>query len=681
MSTDALVSVASISPDDHETLAHLPLEAFRAVRERYESLRDSTPASARLAVAALYADLARFNTLYMIARGGSGHIGSSFSSLDIVSWVFLNEVRAAAGDRGFYSADHTPRTPALYFSSKGHDAPGLYAALLGLELLDWEKLHELRRLGGLPGHPDIKTPWMEANTGSLGMGVSKAKGIAFANRLAGHDRQRLYVMTGDGELQEGQFWESLVSTVNGGYGEITVIVDHNKFQSDTFVQRVSDLGDLEAKLRAYGWLVARCDGHDLPALEAAVRSVQTDPARPGIVIADTIKGRGVSFMEPRNLSGDALRLYPFHSGAPAPEKYTAAMAELGARIASTWAELNLPAEVLGLVTYPRPPRPNLDGTQKLVGAYSRAIVAQAAKRPNLIALDADLALDTGLIEFEKQFPERFVECGIAEMDMVSQAGAMARKGLLPIVHSFACFLSTRPNEQIFNNATERSQVIYAGSLAGLVPGGPGHSHQCVRDISSLGGIPGMIMLEPSCETEVPLVLAWCLEEHKLASYIRLVSIPCRIPYSLPEEYTLQQGRGVQLLGPADAAGGITIIGYGPVLLPEAWHAAEKITAATGLPVRLFNLPWLNVVDPDWLGGAVAGANLVVTLDNHLLKGGQGEMIAATLAGQAGKLGVFPSLLHLGLTETPRCGLNPEVLKAHGLDADSIAAAVSKVLTA
>ena len=678
MSTDALASVAQISADDIETLAHLPVEAFRTVRQRYESLRDSGSPE-RLAVAALYADLARFNTLYMIARAGSGHIGSSFSSLDIVSWVFLNEVKAGVGDRGFYNADHSPLTPALYFSSKGHDAPGLYAALLGLELLDWEKIHELRRLGGLPGHPDIKTPWMEANTGSLGMGVSKAKGIAFANRLAGHAAQRLYVMTGDGELQEGQFWESLVGAANGGFGEITVIVDHNKFQSDTFVKRVSDLGDLEAKFRAYGWLVARCDGHDLPALEAAVRSVQSDPQRPGVVIADTIKGRGVSFMEPGNLSGEALRLYPYHSGAPAPEKYAAAIAELGARIAARWAELALPADVLGLVTYPRPPRPNLDGVQKLVAAYSRALVEEAAKRPNLIALDADLALDTGLIEFEKQFPERFVECGIAEMDMVSQAGAMARKGLLPIVHSFACFLSTRPNEQIFNNATERSQVIYAGSLAGLVPGGPGHSHQCVRDISSLGGIPGMVMLEPSCEAEVAPILAWCLDEHPAASYIRFVSIPCRIPYELPAGYTLQQGRGGQLRGPVEAAGSITIIGYGPVLLPEAWHAAERIEAATGQPVRLFNLPWLNTVDAAWLAGVVAGAKLVVTLDNHLLKGGQGEMLAAALAGRSRDLGSFPSLLSLGLTETPRCGLNPEVLKAHGLDAEGIAKAVSLVL--
>ena len=129
-------------------------------------------------------------------------------------------------------------------------------------------------------------------------------------------------------------------------------------------------------------------------------------------------------------------------------------------------------------------------------AYGEALIAAAEREPRLVALDADLRLDTGLVAFRERFPERFFECGIAEQDMVSQAGAMALAGLIPVCHSFACFLSTRPNEQIYNNATERSKVIYVGSLAGLVPGGPGHSHQSVRDISALGAVPGMALIEP-----------------------------------------------------------------------------------------------------------------------------------------------------------------------------------------
>src|SRR5262245_30130308 len=165
-----------------------------------------------------FAALARINALYMIAGAWSGHIGTSFSSLDIMSWLFLNELR---------DLDKGPGQCDIFFSSKGHDAPALYSVLIGLGLLPADRLHQLRRLDGLPGHPHVETPYIQANTGSLGMGISKAKGMALANRLTGN-RRRIFVMTGDGELQEGQFWESLASAVNLKLGEITVIIDHNK---------------------------------------------------------------------------------------------------------------------------------------------------------------------------------------------------------------------------------------------------------------------------------------------------------------------------------------------------------------------------------------------------------------------------------------------------------------------
>src|SRR5258706_11737638 len=234
-----------------------------------------------------FAALARINTLYMIAGAWSGHIGTSFSSIEIMSWLFLNEIR----DLGM-----GPDACDIFFSSKGHDAPALYSVLIGLGLLPADKLDQLRRLHGLPGHPHVETAYVQANTGSLGMGISKAKGMAIANRVAGAPR-RLFVLTGDGELQEGQFWESLGSAANMGLGEIVAIVDHNKIQSDTWVERVSGLGDVEAKLWAFGWHVSRCDGHDARALEQTFRSLDGVADRPKVIIADTVKGRGVSFME------------------------------------------------------------------------------------------------------------------------------------------------------------------------------------------------------------------------------------------------------------------------------------------------------------------------------------------------------------------------------------------------
>ncbi len=199
---------------------------FVPVTEFQRLLGADVPAAAR---AAAFAALARINTLYMIEGAWSGHIGTSFSSIEIMSWLFLNEIR---------DLDKGPAACDIFFSSKGHDAPALYSVLIGLGLLPPEKLHELRRLHGLPGHPHVETPYVQANTGSLGMGISKAKGMVLANRLAGTPR-RIFVLTGDGELQEGQFWESLGSAVNMGLGEIVAIIDHNKIQSDTWVEKVS----------------------------------------------------------------------------------------------------------------------------------------------------------------------------------------------------------------------------------------------------------------------------------------------------------------------------------------------------------------------------------------------------------------------------------------------------------
>lgn len=607
----------------------------------------------------IFADLCRLNALYMIARAGSGHIGSSFSSLDIVSWIQLNELNA--------SREGSP--PNLYFSSKGHDVPGLYAVLTGLGKLDLDLIHRLRRVDGLPGHPDTSTPGVPANTGSLGMGISKAKGMVIANRLRGID-QRIFVLTGDGELQEGQIWESLASAANFGMHELTVIVDHNKLQSDTFVSKVSDLGDLEGKLVSFGWHIERCDGHDLDAVAPVIARLTKVRDKPQVIIADTIKGRGVSFMEHTAMTPEQDR-YRFHSGAPDADSYARAVDELVAAIDRQLKAVN--AAPLSLEGAEAPDRPASARPQRLVDAYSRALIAQAQRDPHLVALDADLMLDTGLIPFRKAFPDRFFECGIAEQDMVSQAGGMALGGLLPVVHSFACFLSARPNEQIYNNATERTKIIYVGSLAGIVPGGPGHSHQAVRDIAALAAVPGLVMIEPATEQAVELAVDYCVQRISESSYIRLVSVPWEIPFELPSGYRFEEGRGVTLREGRDAV----IFAYGPVMLSQAWRAAEILAEQRGIRLKVVDLPWLNRIDQAWLWDSVSGCPHVFTLDNHYITGGQGEMIGAALA-EAGALS-GARFTRFGIRGLQACGTNDEVLRAHGLDAASLAASIWKAL--
>ncbi len=617
--------------------------------------------------AALFANVSRLNTLYMITRAGSGHIGTSFSAMDIVAWLFLEKLRRD-GDR-FVDT---------FFSSKGHDAPAFYAVQIGLGLLDFDSIHKLRRLGGLPGHPDVSTPLVHTNTGSLGMGISKAKGMIRANRLSGRDG-RFYVLTGDGELQEGQFWESLQPAANAGLHELTVIVDHNKVQSDWLVERVSGLGDLEPKIASFGWAVRRADGHDIEAFGRALDELERVEGRPKLLIADTVKGKGVSFMEHTSMAPDE-RLYHFHSGGPnagsyqrgAQEVYRDAAVELLQTIARQLEAVG--AAPLATEAVPFPARTSPSRPQNLVNAYGRALVEQAQRNPRVVALDADLAKDCGLLEFETRFPDRFFEHGIAEQDMVSAAGGMALRGLLPTVHSFACFLTTRPNEQIYNNATERTKIVYVGSLAGLLPAGPGHSHQSVRDISAVGGMPNMVMLQPCTEAETVQAVDYCLNGTRESCYLRLVSIPVDVPFELPNSGALQEGIGVELTGGED----VVVFTYGPVMLTQMWHSVQSL-AERGVRAKLVNLPWLNRVDLDWLRQVVGTARLVVTVDDHYVLGGQGQFLASQIAGLG--LERAPRVVNLGVQRIPLCGTNDEVLRAHGLDADSLVLSVGQLVDA
>jgi transketolase len=248
---------------------------------------------------------------------------------------------------------------------------------------------------------------------------------------------------------------------------------------------------------------------------------------------------------------------------------------------------------------------------------------------------------------------------------------MALAGLVPAVHSFACFLSTRPNEQIYNNATEGTKVIYAGSLAGLVPGGPGHSHQSVRDISALGAVPGMALIEPFSEHEVRAALDWAVREAPGSVYIRLVSVPWAMGFEPPEVDRLVPGRGTVLRLGSD----LLFVAAGPVTVANTWGAADML-ADGGIEAGVVSMPWLRGIDGAWLAEVADGAP-IVCLDNHYVSGGLGDGILAALAADAPDAAA--RTVKIGVEEVPKSGENNEVLAAHGLDAASIAGRAQAVL--
>jgi len=470
-----------------------------------------------------------------------------------------------------------------------------------------------------------------------------------------------------------------------------VILDHNKVQSDKVVEEIVALGDLEAKFATYGWRVLRCDGHDHAALERLWKTIRESDSRPTMVIADTIKGRGVSFMEHPQALADGGGYYRWHAGAPPDGPFMKAHAELVAgvdeklaaaglapvRLApvrrNTAGELFFSKDALG-----EPVSRGADaagaGTTKeyVVDAYGQALLEVAKRRPDVVVLDADLAADCRTRQFELAFPDRFIQNGIAEQDMVSMAGGLARHGLLPIVNSFASFLASRANEQIYNNATERSRIVYVCHYAGLIPAGPGKSHQSLRDVALFANLPDVTIVQPANAEETVQSLDYCVDSAPGTSVLRLVIGPSPRQIACPPGYQLTRGQGWHLRDGKDAL----VFAYGPVMLHEVLLAAEQLER-DGISIAVVNQPWLNAVDAEWLAECVRPHSTLLVVEDHGSVGALGDhleraLIANDLMG-ARQFHVF------GVDGLPACGTPAEALREHGLDGASLATRVAQLV--
>jgi transketolase len=604
----------------------------------------------------LIADMCRFNTLAAVKKAGSGHLGSSFSAMDIVVWLYYQEMNTLS--EGLESPHRD-----IYFSSKGHDVPGFYSVLFALGVLSEEKLLKLRRLGGLDGHPNMGIPGVEANSGSLGMGISKGRGMSWAKNYK-TSKGRVYVLTGDGEFQEGQNYEALQTVIQQKVYNLNVIIDFNKLQTDKLVQEITDLGDIEAKLHAFGWHVARCDGHDFRQLEKVLEEFKSVTDKPKILIADTIKGCGVSFMEHSKALKDGGGLYRWHSGAPNDEDFLVASEEIVARVNGHLTQLGLESVTLKEVTA-SPKEGSTAKKEYVAEAYGKALIEIAVQRKDLVVLDGDLAADCRVREFEMTYPDRFIENGIAEQDMVSMAGGLASQGLLPVVNSFACFLASRANEQIYNNATEGTKIIYACHYAGLIPAGPGKSHQSLRDISLFGALPNCIILQPCNALETHMIVDYCVNHTSDNSMLRLVIGPSPRILELPSNYQLTIGQGVAL---TEGRNGI-MFAYGPVMLHEALVASELLKEK-GFELQVINMPWLNRVDKTWLQEVITPHSQIFVLEDHSSFGGLGDYLVGVMAN----LELFKNrqFCKFAVEEYPACGTPFETLRYHKLDGFSLA---------
>lgn len=584
----------------------------------------------------------RLNILYMIQNAGSGHIGTSFSSIDLVNYIYFD----------FLNKED------IYFSSKGHDAPALYSVLMAKNIIPFSDIHKFRRIKGLPGHPDVKTKGIYTNTGSLGMGISKAKGFLLANNFK-KKKRKVIVLTGDGELQEGQFWESLMSIPKNISKNLIIIVDNNKYQSDLTIQDTSSLGNLKNKLESFDIKTFTCDGNNFNDIKKTFNKIKNINS-PKAIIANTIKGKGVSFIEGKPWIKNMY--YNYHSGSLKHTEYLKAVNE----IIKNFKKIDKKLPVLKITKKINQIRNLIDDHQSFINEYSQKILEIGKKNKKIVCLDADLVVDTGLKKFKHRLPNQFIECGIAEQDMVSIAGSLASSGKIPIVHSFSCFLVSRAAEQIYNNITQKSKVIYVGSLSGALPASPGHSHQSLRDISLMSSMPNLIIIEPIDIAQLSKILNWSINKTKKSIFLRINSIPLKNYKELNNIKKISLGRG-EIIAKGKKA---TIIALGPLMVRQAIEVKNDLKKNKKIDVEIISTIYANSFDYRWYKNVINKNNgPIFVLENHFTFNGFFSFICQSFIKN--KIGINRNIYNFGFEEIPACGTNKEVLSYHNVDIKSI----------
>ncbi|MEM4331706.1 MAG: transketolase C-terminal domain-containing protein [Candidatus Micrarchaeia archaeon] len=591
----------------------------------------------------LISDMLRLNTLQEIWIAKSGHIGASFSVMEILTVLYHKIMKINI-------ENPNDRTRDILIVSKGHAAAGVYATLASVGFFPIQYLATFRKYNGLQGHVDISTPGIDGNTGSLGMGISKAKGYAWVQK---YDKlkSRSFVISGDGELQEGQIWEALLSAAKMKLDNLYLIVDRNRIQTDRETEKICSIEPLEDKLRAFGWEVISVNGNSCQEIINVIEKLENIRNKPKAIIANTIKGKGVSFMEKMPSNNE---LYKWHGAVTKEEDYIKAFDEICSRIKNHTEYMNI--KMVEKI-FPRVTDNNFKGTS-LKKAFSETLIEVGSKNKNIVVLDGDLEEDCGLSPFARKFPDRFIEIGIAEQDMVSMAGGLARAGKIPIVNTYTAFLTSRANEQIFNNATEESKILYIGHLAGILPAKPGKSHQGIRDISLLKAIPNMIMGAPGHKEELRQMINMMIEKHKGPCYIRLEHSQPRFDIDPPKNYKLEFGKGSIIAHGTDVA----IITYGPLMLAEAMNALEELKKR-GLSTKIINLPWLNNINKKWLLKNLKNIKKVVCIENSATAG-QSEEIIKIING-------YKKVYTFKINDFGQSGDNLNILKRYKLDTNSI----------
>jgi len=592
----------------------------------------------------------RRECLESTAEAGSGHPTSCMSCADIVSVLFFHEMRFDPRDPSGKDAD-------VFVLSKGHAAPILWAALKEAGCID-DDLNTLRRFDSrLEGHPTPRVPWVRVATGSLGQGVCAAGGMAWARKLV-KSAGRVYALLGDGEAAEGSVWEAAEFAAFYKLDNLCAIIDVNRLGQSGPTMYQHDMHPYEARLRGFGWEVAVVDGHDVTAVREAFARARAAAGRPFGVLARTLKGKGVSFLEDK----EGWHGKPVKKG----DELKKAVAELGDTSVTITVE---PRRYPSPTPQPRKEpalRPDYQLGQEVATreAYGNALARLAKSCPQVVATDGDTKNSTFSEKFKEAAPERFADAYIAEQNMVGAALGMSTEGRIPFASTFACFMSRAYDFIRMASYSQPSHLVLCGSHAGISIGEDGPSQMALEDLAMMRAIHGSTVLYPSEAVSAERLVEAAARTPGIV-YIRTTRPKTKVLYGNDEPFPVGGSKTLRS-SPKDA---VTVVAAG-ITVPEALKAHEAL-ARDGIAARVIDLYSVKPVDAATLVRAAAETRGIVSVEDHSVFGGLGEAVLSAVGGRA-------RVEVLGVREAPRSGKAEELMKAHRIDAEAIAAAARKL---
>ncbi len=612
----------------------------------------------------LFANEIRNNVLDLLKNAGSGHLGGSFSSAEILSTLYNYELKIDPANPSWDNRDR-------FILSKGHAAPALYATLAQKNYFPKTKFLKFRQVNGnLQGHPELITPGVEYIAGFLGQGLSSGCGMALSFKRQ-NKPNRVFTLIGDGDNLEGQTWEAARFAVQNKLDNLIAIFDYNNLLSDDSTENVLSIINPEEQWTSFGWNVISVDGHNILEIIEALHMCRETKNIPSIIIAHTKKGHGVSIWDDNPQSHG--------SWGPSDSDFTLAKNEL--KISENLIKSHKFKQNLSLQIHsPKikfledrkensivPPQSEpfndyIFQNDKLISlreAFGMAISNLAKKYKNFDLFDADVKGGTMTQIFERHFPNRFIQCGIAEQNMISAAaGYHLASGRLPIVTTYAVFTSLLCAAQFRNGvAMQKLPFIIASSHIGIDTGPDGSTHQAIEDLGIFSTFPGVQVLCPSDANK----LQACLESaiiSKKPTYIRTGRSP--LPIINPKNMKYEIGKDNILIEGTD----ISIFSTG-IMVHRSLDAAKKLKELQ-ISAEVIDITSICPLDDQMILNSLKKTNCGLTAEDHLVKNGLGTAISQLSANN------YPCLIYnIGLYSYAESGSPEDLAKKYSLTSNDI----------